>query len=367
MSQPQSTNPTAPPDGDPARSKRPRDDADEPTSGDLPPATKRRVVLAQDVVFRIMLPSRQIGKVIGNKGSRIQKIREETRATIKIADAVSRHEERVIIISSKDSENTFTDAENALRQIACLILKDDHISTESQKIGAGHVAANTIRLLIAGTQAGGLIGASGQNIENLRNSSGATITVLGQNQMPLCASLHESDRVVQLSGEVPDVLKALVDIGCQLRDNPPKQVISISPAYNYASHRTPQNYVDPSSAEYITMEMMISEAMVGGLIGRCGSNISRIRTESGAAIKVHGGKGEQNLRQVHLGGSAQQVALAKQRIDEYVYSQLMPSGGQQPGVLEAGIVPPIPPVFMPPGPIQAPAYYDYGQYQAPQL
>lgn len=61
------------------------------------------------------------------------------------------------------------------------------------------MAANTVRLLIAGTQAGGLIGASGQNIETLRNSSGATITVLGQNQMPLCASVHESDRVVQVS------------------------------------------------------------------------------------------------------------------------------------------------------------------------
>uniref|UniRef100_A0A162A6C3 K Homology domain-containing protein n=1 Tax=Daucus carota subsp. sativus TaxID=79200 RepID=A0A162A6C3_DAUCS len=341
MSQPQSTNPTDPP-APPARSKRSRDDVAEPPSGELPPAAKRRVVLAQDVVYRIMLPSRQIGKVIGKEGTRIQKIREETRATIKIADAVSRHEERVIIISSKDSEGTFTDAENALHQIACLILKDDN-STESQKIGAGHVAANTVRLLIAGTQAGGLIGASGQNIENLRNSSGATITVLGQNQMPLCASVHESDRVVQLSGEVPDVLKALVDIGCQLRTT------------NLA-------------AEYVTMEMMISETMVGGLIGRCGSNISRIRTESGAAIKVHGGKGQQNLRQVHLGGSAQQVALAKQRIDEYVYSQLMPSGGQQPGVLEAGNMAPLPPVFMPPGPSQAPSYYNYGpSYPAPQL
>lgn len=81
--------------------------------------------------------------------------------------------------------------------------QDDHISTEAQKIGAGHVAANTVRLLIAGTQAGGLIGASGQNIENLRNSSGATITVLGQNQMPLCASVHESDRVVQVRRGLP--------------------------------------------------------------------------------------------------------------------------------------------------------------------
>ena len=88
MSQPQSTNPTDPP-APPARSKRSRDDVAEPPSGELPPAAKRRVVLAQDVVYRIMLPSRQIGKVIGKEGTRIQKIREETRATIKIADAVS--------------------------------------------------------------------------------------------------------------------------------------------------------------------------------------------------------------------------------------------------------------------------------------
>lgn len=92
MSQHQSTNPINPPApqaGDPVRSKRPRDDAGEATSGDFPPPPKRRVVLAQDVVYRIMLPSRQIGKVIGKEGSRIQKIREETRATIKIADAIS--------------------------------------------------------------------------------------------------------------------------------------------------------------------------------------------------------------------------------------------------------------------------------------
>lgn len=61
------------------------------------------------------------------------------------------------------------------------------------------MASNTIRLLIAGSQAGGMIGTSGQNIVNLRNSSGATITVLAQNQIPLYASAHESDRVVQVS------------------------------------------------------------------------------------------------------------------------------------------------------------------------
>ncbi|XP_024932433.3 RNA-binding KH domain-containing protein PEPPER isoform X2 [Ziziphus jujuba] len=247
-------------------------------------APKRRAQ-AQDVLFRIVVPSRQIGKVIGKEGCRIQKIREETKATIKIADAVARHEERVIIISSKDNDNGVSDAENALQHIAGLILKEDDIGTEASKVGSGHVAANTIRLLIAGSQAGCLIGMSGQNIEKLRNSSGATISILAQNQLPLCASAYESDRVVQVSGDVSAVVKALGEIGCQLRENPPRQVISISPTYNYTSVRPPQPYLDPTSADYVTFEMLISETLVGGLIGRCGSNISRIRNESGAMIK----------------------------------------------------------------------------------
>ena len=84
----------------------------------------------QDVIFRIVVPSRQIGKVIGKEGCRIQRIREETKATIKIADAITRHEERVIIISSKDNDDKVTDAENALQQIANLILKVNMVLIE---------------------------------------------------------------------------------------------------------------------------------------------------------------------------------------------------------------------------------------------
>ncbi|PON60884.1 Polyribonucleotide nucleotidyltransferase [Parasponia andersonii] len=320
--------------GQSAAGKRRREDEYPPgvmpsAVGDGDESASKRRAKAQDVIFRIVVPSRQIGKVIGKEGCRIQKIREETRATVKIADAVARHEERVIIVSSKDGDNSVTDAENALQQIASLILKEDESSAEASKVGAGHVAANTIRLLIAGSQAGSLIGVSGQNIEKLRNSSGASITILAQNQLPLCASAHESDRVVQISGDVSAVLKALEEIGCQLRENPPRQVISISPAYNYTTVRPHQPYMDPTSADYVTFEMVISETLVGGLIGRCGSNISRIRNESGATIKVYGGKGEQKQRQIQFGGSAQQVALAKQRVDEYIYSQLIQQAGAQ--------------------------------------
>ncbi|PRQ57297.1 putative K domain-containing protein [Rosa chinensis] len=329
----------------PPSMKRRRDDDFPPMQigpEPLDPAPKRRAK-AQDVIFRVVVPSRQIGKVIGKEGCRIQKIREDSKATIKIADAIARHEERVIIISSKDGDEDTTDAENALQQIAGLILKDDENSADAAKVGAGHVAANTIRLLIAGSQAGSLIGMSGQNIEKLRNSSGATITILAPSQLPLCASAHESDRVVQISGDVPAVQKGLEEIGCQLRENPPRQVISISPAYNYTAIRPPQvqPYMDPTSAEYITFEMLISETMVGGLIGRCGSNISRIRNESGAMIKVYGGKGEQKHRQIQFCGNPQQVALAKQRVDEYIYSQLIQQAGNSKGEAEySDFVPP---------------------------
>lgn len=314
----------------PMTAKRRRDDFD----GGETSAAKRQA--RADVIFRIVVPSGKIGKVIGKQGHRIQKIREDTKATIKIADAVARHEERVIIISSKESENGATDAENALQRIAELILNEDDGGSSGggggveigKLVNAGHVAANTIRLLIAGSQAGSLIGMSGQNIVKLRSSSGAMITVLAPNQLPLCASAYESDRVVQISGDVPVVLKALEEIGCQLRENPPKQVISISPSYNYSAVPF-QQYAPQAAADYVTMEMMVPETMMGGLIGRSGSNISRIRVESGAVIKVHGGKGAQKHRHIQLAGSSQQVALAKQRVDEYIYSQLVQQAGTQ--------------------------------------
>ncbi|KAG8391549.1 hypothetical protein BUALT_Bualt01G0199200 [Buddleja alternifolia] len=375
-------------------------DADAETSTDVP-AAKRRVQAANDVIYRIVVPSRQIGKVIGRAGHRIQKIREATKATIKIADAISRHEERVIIISSKDSDSEYSDAENALQQIVSLILMDDSGTVEAAKVGAGHVAENTVRLLIAGSQAGGLIGVSGQNIETLRNSSGASITVLSPNQLPPCASVHESDRVVQLSGDVPAVLRAAIEIGCQLRGNPPKQVIAVNPTNN-KSQRQPQHYVDHTSVDYVTLELMVPENLVGGLIGRFGANISRIRNESGANIKVYGGRGEQTQRQIHLDGTAQQVALAKQRVDEYVYAELMRQAGgtlqqtatgqlqqfstQQPmpdmsntlyqgyghahGLYpnsnqEAGMMAPLPQMYASTQTNQTPQYYGYPSYPAP--
>ncbi|GFQ00761.1 hypothetical protein PHJA_002220000 [Phtheirospermum japonicum] len=158
-----------------------------------------------------------------------------------------RQEDRVIIISSKDSDNTFSDAENTLHQIVSLMLQEEDGDAEASKVGVGHVAPNTDRILIAGCQSSGVIGTSGQNIVNLRITSGASITILSHNQLPPCASSNETDRIVQMSGEIPVVLRAVVEIGCQLS--------IILETSNLA-------------ADYATTDIMVPENLVGGLIGR---------------------------------------------------------------------------------------------------
>lgn len=78
-------------------------------------------------------------------------------------------------------------------------MKADDGNTEAEKVGTPHGVSNMVKLLITGSQAGSLIGISGQTIEKIRNSSGATVMILDKIQLPSCASAHDSDRLVQVS------------------------------------------------------------------------------------------------------------------------------------------------------------------------
>lgn len=78
--------------GQSSSGKRRREDEAPPLGGgedDESYSAPKRRAKAQDVLFRIVVPSWQIGKVIGKEGCRIRKIREDTKATVKIADAVA--------------------------------------------------------------------------------------------------------------------------------------------------------------------------------------------------------------------------------------------------------------------------------------
>jgi hypothetical protein len=74
------------------------------------------------------------------------------------------------------------------------------------------------RLLVPALQAGCLIGKRGDIIRSIRDDSGATVRVLGEEELPGCAA--PTERVVQVTGEWAACAKALGLICKQLRDNP---------------------------------------------------------------------------------------------------------------------------------------------------
>lgn len=314
----------------------------------------KRADRGKEIVFRIVVASNKIGKVIGKQGSKINQLREDTGARIKIADPVTPLEDRVIIISSKGEENEETSAaEQALIQIATVILEESGESTATAKVGSRHVGPNMMRLLIAGSQAGSLIGSSGKTISEIRNDSGATIKILPPHLSPICASALETDRLVQISGEVSQVLKALDHIGVILSEYPPREVISTRPMYanrhspanrlmllpqavipGYAMQTGNSNYsylgaggraaggrISASlSLPKVTVEMKIPSSVAGGLIGRRGSNISQIRSLSGAIVKVIGEK-DVATRTIYFEGTAHQVATAQNLVDTFINAQ----------------------------------------------
>lgn len=315
----------------------------------------KRPARGRDIVFRIVVAPNKIGKVIGKQGSKINQLREDTGARIKIADPVTPLEDRVIIISSKGEENEETSAaEQALIQIATVILEESGESAGTAKVGTRHVGPNMMRLLIAGSQAGSLIGSAGKTINEIRNDSGATIKILPQNLLPICASASKTDRLVQVSGEVSQVLKALDHIGVTLREHPPREVISTRPtnyggpspanglmllpqaalpgytmqtgnsSYSYlgAAGRAEGGTISGTFAlPKVTVEMKIPSSVVGGVIGKRGNNISQVRSLSGAVVKVIGEK-DVATRTIYFEGTSQQVATAQNLVNTFINAQV---------------------------------------------
>uniref|UniRef100_A0A7I4APY2 K Homology domain-containing protein n=1 Tax=Physcomitrium patens TaxID=3218 RepID=A0A7I4APY2_PHYPA len=237
--------------------------------------------LADDVVFRILCPAPKIGSVIGKGGSIIKTLRQESGAKIKIADAIPGVDERVILISSTDRGNDrgrgkdgsgresrsgvrgrdgrsrerdggkegdkkdterdsaqrdseeLTPAQEALFKVHARIIADVETSgidgSDQEEEPSQQVVT---RLLVPNNQIGCLLGKGGKIIEQMRQTTGAQIRVLPKDQLPGCAL--PTDELVQVSGDVSTLKKALLFISARLQENPPRD--------------RPQSYAAPAPA-----------------------------------------------------------------------------------------------------------------------
>ncbi|KAK8945787.1 hypothetical protein KSP40_PGU003689 [Platanthera guangdongensis] len=155
-------------------------------------------------VFRLVVPVLKVGSIIGRKGDLIKKLCEETRARIRVLDGAIGTNDRIVLISAREEQ----DAEISPAMDAALrVFKRVNDISESTDAGMEGFAITSVRLLTPSSQAISLIGKQGTTIKSIQEKTGATIRVLSGDELPYYATGDE--RVVDIQGEIPKVLKAL--------------------------------------------------------------------------------------------------------------------------------------------------------------
>ncbi|XP_028112840.1 KH domain-containing protein HEN4-like isoform X3 [Camellia sinensis] len=197
-----------------------------------------RMVMEEEVVFKLLCQVDKVGSLIGKGGSIIRALQNETGATIKIADAASDSDERVVVIFAREasrvgslthpsfqiqaysvplfyvgfgsnwsnSEQRHSPAQDAVIRVHCRIAE----------IGFEPGAAVVARILVHSQQIGCLLGKGGIIIAELRRATGASIRVFPKEQIPKFSSRNEE--VVQIIGSLQSVQDALFQITSRLRE-----------------------------------------------------------------------------------------------------------------------------------------------------
>ncbi|KAJ6813211.1 KH domain-containing protein HEN4-like [Iris pallida] len=315
-----------------------------------------------DTLYRILCPVKKIGSVLGKGGDIVNALRDETHAKIRVADAIPGAEERVIIIFNyplkEDKLDNVEDPENdnfpengsdnmrphCPAQDALLKVHDRIAADEYLRGGVIHEKADpdesvTARILVPTNQVGCLIGKGGSVIQKLRSDyTGASIRVLSAEHLPPCAM--RTDELVQISGKLTIVKKALYDVSTRLHQHPRKENPSIDeliyastrglfhpgdsmpsqpqgpsmhpdaygtpppwysvhknepygyPPSSYKSHR---NGNDEEAAEEFCMRILCPTEKIGGVIGKSGANVRQLEHQTRAKIQVEAPEGEERI------------------------------------------------------------------------
>ncbi|KAG6402617.1 hypothetical protein SASPL_134819 [Salvia splendens] len=326
-------------------------------------------------VIRVLCPASKIGGMIGKGGSNISQIRQETGAKVRVEETVPGCDERVIIIVALDKAKEMTseqvkdeneetkipesdenreedgegnkeqdgpvddsksdkDKENSAVQKALLVVFDKMVDvfaeTKEGEEESKKPSSSVVRLLVFSGQVGCLLGKAGSVIKQMSSESGAQIRILPKDKLPSCAS--SSDELVQISGTLDAIKKALLSVSQQLLEHIPKHQdpFPVKPSHSFDTPRQdrfpppnrpfhghgapyPSGFHDGDNGipgrmnfppEVITYRVLCNEEKVGGVIGKGGSIVKALQHESGCDIKVLEGTGDAEDRIIIISGPA---------------------------------------------------------------
>ena len=291
------------------------------------------------------------------RGENIKRLRREANADIVIEDYVAGSDDRVlsVILHREAPNHTFTSGGDALVSVFhsfCELSRDcvpsihsgddadislasseatgrrgdDVVVGEGAEGGMGssedasshesmmHDVEFDFRILVDTSQVGFLVGKSGSAIKQLMEETGAYMKVLPKAELPGCAWI--SDEVVLVSGRHREVCDALRIVARKLESHPPRSSNSrrTPMLLAHASIGDASVLSPPSQALYnrlaastgmmagtmveTVFRLLAPKLRVGNIIGRNGEHVQRIRSETGAKIKVYDGEDDADDRLV---------------------------------------------------------------------
>ncbi|CAN4124487.1 unnamed protein product [Withania somnifera] len=170
---------------------------------------RSRSTSVKEFAVRLVCPTENIGAVIGKGGSIIKQLRQESGASIKVDSAAAEGDDCIIFVSAKEAYEDQSPTIDAIMHL-------QPRSSEKTEKDSGD-AIITTRLLVPSSRVGCLIGKGGSIINEMRNTTRASIRILSKENLPKVAS--EDDEMVQITGDANVAGNALLQILMRLRDN----------------------------------------------------------------------------------------------------------------------------------------------------
>lgn len=255
--------------------------------------------MAEDKIeLHFIILSQDAGGIIGQKGRNIQQMRDESGASINISGSAG--VERILNLKGNAGE-----IRAAVRMIA----------EKLQEISSGgnteYVPPVTLRLLVPNSQCGPLIGKGGQRIKEIREASGATITIPSET-LP-----GSSERSVTLAGS-PDALGTCVGKICDIFEEFPARQNNVQ----YYPHMYPRSMGPPQLSmmsgqlsftglsRRSEQKVRLPSTVIGSLIGKRGCHINEIRQFSGATVQIEESKKDSRMSDVIIAGTPEAVSCA---------------------------------------------------------
>ncbi|KAK7389463.1 hypothetical protein VNO78_24533 [Psophocarpus tetragonolobus] len=179
-----------------------------------------RMFVEEEVVFKLLCHHDKVGSLIGKGGSVVRALQNETGASIQIVEAGPDSDERVVVISAREtSEQKHSPSQEAVIRVHCRLTE----------IGFEPSTAVVAKLLVRSPQVGCLLGKGGLVISEMRRATGASIRIFSKEQIKY---ISQNEEVVQVIGSLQSVQDALFHITSRIRE-------TIFPV------RTPPNFSAP--------------------------------------------------------------------------------------------------------------------------